>query len=82
MMSETDYERFQREHPWLLRWEGFKLTISEWWHAPFLCKLALHDWRIEKMTYEDEAEYFRQRACLPDRFADCFRCGYRRKVTT
>ncbi|GAG06175.1 unnamed protein product, partial [marine sediment metagenome] len=29
----TTYEEFRKKHPWLLRWEGFKLTVSEWWHG-------------------------------------------------
>ena len=28
----TDYEKFKAEHPWLLWWEEFKMSISEWWY--------------------------------------------------
>jgi hypothetical protein len=28
----TTYDEFRKRHPWLLRWEGLKLAISEWWH--------------------------------------------------
>lgn len=29
---ESEYDRFERRHPFLMRWEWFKLCISEWWH--------------------------------------------------
>jgi hypothetical protein len=29
--SKTTYDEFRERHPWLLRWEGLKLAISEWW---------------------------------------------------
>ena len=29
--SETTYDEFRKRHPWLLRWECFKLAVSEWW---------------------------------------------------
>ena len=28
---QTTYDEFRKRHPWLLRWEGLKLAISEWW---------------------------------------------------
>jgi hypothetical protein len=29
----TTYDEFRKKHPWLLRWERFKLSVSEWWHS-------------------------------------------------
>ncbi len=28
---QTTYDEFRKRHPWLLRWEGLKLAVSEWW---------------------------------------------------
>lgn len=28
---DSTYVEFQRLHPWRLRWEGFKIAVSEWW---------------------------------------------------
>jgi hypothetical protein len=31
--DQTTYGKFKSRRPWLLRWEGFKLAVSEWWRG-------------------------------------------------
>lgn len=50
----TDYELFQKRHPWLLRWEGLKLALSEWWCERHDFNTYLFSYTFEKMKWEFE----------------------------
>ena len=52
----TDYEQFKTQHPWLLRWEGFKLALSEWWCARRDFKTYLFSYTFEKMNWSFEIQ--------------------------